>query len=846
MAGFGGAVKLTGESEYRQALQAITRDLSTMSNALRAQASEFNSSDKNIRNSAAAQKQMSEAIEMQQQALARAKTALAQYTVALQTQQTRHNALSKEYRNAVQELDRIEKESGETSDAYKKQAEVVDKLGQELADSTEDMNASKDAMKKLKSEINGAEKEANNAAKGMDELGDETEETGKQAKDAGEGFTIFKGIVANLASQAITAAVSGLKKLGGQLISVGKQAYSSYAEYEQLVGGVETLFGESADKVKEYAESAYKTAGMSANEYMEQVTSFSATLLQGLNGDTAQAAEYANMAMIDMSDNANKMGTSMQSIQNAYQGFAKQNYTMLDNLKLGYGGTQEEMARLINDSGVLGKSIKVNAKTVKDVPFNKIIEAIHKTQQQIGITGTTMDEASGTIEGSTKSVQASWKNLTTAIADENGDLEGKLKIFTDNVVVMAQNAVPRIKQVVKGMGEAIKTILYKYAPEFADAVVPFFENVMEKGEGVVSFVVDNAGTILTVLKTIALAMAGMKVASMIDTAGVALTKFFGVSSEGISIMSKLGSTLMSTLGPWGLVAVGVAGVTAAIGILLASGSQLSEETEQRRKEIDALTREIDTNVEQWNDLKNAQKEYLDKAMSEHQYYEDLNQELKDITYNNGKVKEGYEDRAQYITSELSKALGIEIEYNDGIIKNYQTMQEEIDKLMEKRQAQILLDSQESLYKEVLEEQTAAIGRRNEAQTKLTEAQAALQQVEADYATAVEEYNARMAEADGNRHNSKVTMASAEMTMLATEREELMKQVAEVQAAYDKEETALQEYAFNKALYEDNMAKFTAGKYSEMSTVTWDYVKDFQSAGDAKLAQLQAEEREIQA
>lgn len=332
MSGFGGSVKLTGESEYRQAIQNITRDLAGMSSALRAQASEFSNSDKGTRAAAAAQKELNEAVKSQQQAVSSAKAALAQYSVALQAQQTRHNALTKEYKEAVQELDRIEKESGETSDAYKEQAAVVDKLGQELAESTREMNDSKSAMSRLKSEINSAEKAANGATKEVDDLGDETEDAGKQARGAGDGFTVFKGIVANLASQAITAAVNGLKKLGSSLISVGKQAYYSYSSYEQLVGGVETLFGESADTVQQYAENAYKTAGMSANEYMEQVTSFSATLLQGLDGDTAAAADAANMAMIDMSDNANKMGTSMASIQNAYQGFAKQNYTMLDNL----------------------------------------------------------------------------------------------------------------------------------------------------------------------------------------------------------------------------------------------------------------------------------------------------------------------------------------------------------------------------------------------------------------------------------------------------------------------------------------------------------------------------------
>ena len=168
---------------------------------------------------------------------------------------------------------------------------------------------------------------------------------------------------AKVGTAAVGAAAAGI-------VALSKSAVENYAAYEQLVGGVETLFGTSADKVQEYASNAYKTAGLSANEYMETVTSFSASLLQSLGGDTEAAAEYADRAIVSMSDNANKMGTSMEMIQNAYQGFAKQNYTMLDNLKLGYGGTQSEMARLINDSGVLGESVKVTAETVKNVPFD--------------------------------------------------------------------------------------------------------------------------------------------------------------------------------------------------------------------------------------------------------------------------------------------------------------------------------------------------------------------------------------------------------------------------------------------------------------------------------------------
>ena len=265
----------------------------------------------------------------------------------------------------------------------------VETLRQALEKSKEMYGENDTRTLKWQSSLNSAEADVIKTTKEIDSLGNELEDSGKKADESAKGgYTVFKNILANLATDAIESALAGLKKLGGAMIDVGKQALTSYADYEQL-GGVETLFKDSAGIVENYANNAYKTAGLSANEYMETVTSFSASLLQSLGNDTEASAKYADQAIIDMADNANKMGTSMESIQNAYQGFAKQNFTMLDNLKLGYGGTQAEMARLINDSGVMGDTFVATAENVKDIPFDKMIEAIHEVQTNLGITGTT-------------------------------------------------------------------------------------------------------------------------------------------------------------------------------------------------------------------------------------------------------------------------------------------------------------------------------------------------------------------------------------------------------------------------------------------------------------------------
>ena len=248
----------------------------------------------------------------------------------------------------------------------------------------------------------------------------------------------------------LTGAIKAAITAAGLGAALGK-ALTEGAALEQSIGGVETLFKGSASQVTAAADQAFRTAGVSANNYMEQVTSFSATLLQGLGGDTAAAAGYADKAIVQMSDNANKMGTDMSAIQYAYQGFAKDNYTMLDNLKLGYGGTQSEMARLINDSGVLGDSVKVTADTVKDVPFSSIIDAIGVIQDNLGITGTTAEEAATTLSGSFTSMQAAASNVMANLTlghDVGPALQGLAQTVT---TFLAGNLLPAIGNILSAL-----------------------------------------------------------------------------------------------------------------------------------------------------------------------------------------------------------------------------------------------------------------------------------------------------------------------------------------------------------------------------------------------------------
>lgn len=266
-------------------------------------------------------------------------------------------------------------------------------------------------------------------------------------------WTVAKGqMIANVATKAVTKVFDMSSKLIVGAVNAAK-------EYEQLVGGVDTLFKDSSEKVQKYAAEAYKNVGISANEYMQNVTSFSASLLQSLGSDTDKAAEIADMAMVDMADNANKMGTAMDSIQHAYQGFAKQNYTMLDNLKLGYGGTKTEMERLLKDAEKLTKK-KYDIKNLSDV-----YEAIHAIQEEMGIAGTTKKEAMETVEGSMNAAKAAWQDVLTAMGNGK-DVKKAIKNFAGTAKTALHNYAPVLRNAVEGIVEGAKAL----APELGNII----------------------------------------------------------------------------------------------------------------------------------------------------------------------------------------------------------------------------------------------------------------------------------------------------------------------------------------------------------------------------------------
>lgn len=355
-----------------------------------------------------------------------------------------------------------------------------------------------------------------------DKIDKSEQRTGKFASTLKNGLvSAAKASAAALAAMATAATAATVK--------IVKDATAAYANYQQLTGGVETLFGAGGQSLEEYADSvgltvdeaveqynklmsaqndvlnnaseAYKTAGMSANEYMETVTSFSASLIQSLDGDTAAAAKYADMAIRDMSDNANKMGTDMASIQNAYQGFAKQNYTMLDNLKLGYGGTKTEMERLIEDAEKLNSNFKAARDENGDLimSYSDVVDAIHIVQDEIGISGTTAKEAAGTISGSAASARAAWQNLITGLADGNADISKLISEFIESIKGAASNMMPTIKTALKGVVQLISELAPAIAKELPGLIKDILPDLINTINSMLPALIDATLMLIDVL-----------------------------------------------------------------------------------------------------------------------------------------------------------------------------------------------------------------------------------------------------------------------------------------------------------------------------------------------------------
>ena len=482
MADIGVKIGLEGEKSFKSALSEINQSFKVLGSEMKLVASQFDKNDNSMQALSARNAVLTKEIDAQKQKIEVLRQALENAAESFGETDRRTQNWQIQLNNAEAALNGMERELEANNAAMAEAGENTDEAAEgmgKLADAADDVDENLDEVADS----------ADDAAEELDDAGDAADDSKGKFEGLGK---VLKTVGAALGAMVVAAA--------GAAVKLGKEVVEAYADYEQLVGGIDTLFGESSLKMQEYAANAYKTAGLSANDYMETVTSFSASLIASLDGDTEKAVRYADMAITDMSDNANKMGSDMSAIQTAYQGFAKQNYTMLDNLKLGYGGTKSEMERLLQDAEKLS-GVKYNIESYSD-----IVDAIHVIQTEIGITGTTAKEASTTIEGSVNSMHAAWQNFLVGLGNENANMEQLSQNLMDSVSDVIKNITPIIENIVEALpvafealGEAIMDML----PSLLSTCASLFESVLtmliELLPELVPFVLDAVMTIIDTL-----------------------------------------------------------------------------------------------------------------------------------------------------------------------------------------------------------------------------------------------------------------------------------------------------------------------------------------------------------
>lgn len=422
----------------------------------------------------------------------------------------------------------LEKQIENQKERVKALAEMLERSKEATGDDSVETLKWQQALNEAQTKLNGLESELDDVTEGTDDMTEEVEESGKAAEDSGKRFEGF-GEVMKKVGAAVGAVVVAA---GAAAAKLTKEVVSAFADYEQLAGGVETLFKDSSDTVMQYAEQAYKTAGLSANEYMETVTSFSASLIQSLGGDTKKAADYSDMAIRDMSDNANKMGSDMETLQQAYAGFAKGQYTLLDNLKLGYGGTKTEMERLLADAeAISGVHYDIDS-------YADIIDAIHVIQTEMDITGTTAKEAEATISGSIGMLESAVQNLVVGFGRADADIEKLVGDVVDSFKSVVKNITPVVKNIISALPTVAKALIsavndllpmlldsatnllsevLSTIVEILPTLLPvLFRAVLDSIKAILSFITSNIGLIIDAIVSLIVSIC-QELPSLLDT-----------------------------------------------------------------------------------------------------------------------------------------------------------------------------------------------------------------------------------------------------------------------------------------------------------------------------------------
>lgn len=892
MPGFGGEVKLTGEEAYRKSLTAITDALKKNGEALKAVSAQYEKSDKSITASATAQKQLQDQLQKQKNTLDQARQAYGKYAAELETQKVKHQALTKEYKDAVKELEQIRKTSGETSDAYKLQADKVEKLKEQLAQSNATQAESKATLKEYKAAMNQAEQAVKETEaqlekldQGMEETDESTTNAANSARNAANGgFTVLKGVIANLATQVVTKAIEGFKNLAKEVVTTGMEFDSAMSKVAAISGASAEEMAMLTQKAQEMGRTTKFTASESAEafNYMAMAGWKTNEMLDGLEGilnlaaasgadlaetsdivtdaltglgyeakDAGRLADVMAAAAANANTNVELMGSTFQYVTPVAGalGFSMEDVAVAIGTMANAGikgeraGTalRSMMTRLASPPKMAADSIEELGITVTDsagkmLPLIDILKQLRskfnglsEAEQAHHAKAIAGQEAMAGLLAIVNSAPDDFEQLIQSVNNSAGAADRMAKTMLNNVggkftllksqlegirLTIWDKLEPTIRKCIDSISRTLSGINWEAAGRKAAAA-------FEKLVGVFEWFITHWDAVVTGISAIIAAFVAAKIATF-TTAIIGAVSAISTAVAGATSLSAAFAALNTVMGmnPIGLVVGALAALAVGIGAVIAKTTEASEETIEFNEKIAAQTDAVNANKESWEQLQATRQENLSKGMSEMSYYEDLVNELDKIVDENGKVKSGYEERASFITSTLANALGLEISMHDGVIEKYGEIRDAIDQTIEKKKAEIILNSQEAAY-------TQAIQDRSNALELLAESQRQMTQLTDDYAKAQEILNSRSG-----------TYTRDEVQWAKEKNQAYQENYNTLKANIDNQQQTLEGYYAAIGLYEENYAKFHAEKYSEMQEDDWIYVASFAESEEEKKNILQ--------
>lgn len=905
MPGFGGEVKLTGEEAYRRSLDQITQSLKENGQALKSVADQYAKSDKSVTAAAAAEKELQAQLEKQKATLDKARQAYGQYAAELESQKVKHQALTKEYKDAVKELESIKKNSGETSEAYKAQAEKVEQLKQQLANSNTQMAESKSTLKEYKSAMNEAEKAVKDTEaqlealdKGMEETDDSTKNAGESAREAAQGgFTVLKGVIADLASKVIQKAVEGFKNLAKQVAETGIEFDSAMSKVAAISGASASDMEKLTEKAQEMGRTTKFTASESAEafNYMAMAGWKTEEMLDGLAGilnlaaasgaDLATTSDIVTDALTGMGYSAKDAGrladvmaaaaananTTVELMGVTFQyttpiagslGYTMEDVALAIGLMANSGIKGERagtalrsiMQRLASDTGKARTTLENLGVTVinSDGTMRNFRDVLNDSRKALnGLTDAQKTSVAKTVAGAQamagflaiiNATDENFDQLAMSIDHSTGAADKMAKTMLNNV----GGKMTLLKSQLEGIQLTIWKKLEPSVVKCINTISSTLRNIdwekagrqagkaFESVTEVFVWIIENWQTVVTGIKAIIAAFVAQKIATF-ATSMISAVTAIGSAVAGATSLSGAFAALNTVMmaNPIGLVVGALAGLAVVLGSVISSTDTAKEAHEEHMAVLEEQRAQIEANSQAWDDLKNAQKESLNADMTQIENAAVLSRELRNITDENGKVKAGYEGRAAVILGVLNEALGTEYTMTDNIINKYSELRDGIDQLIEKKKAEAVLNSQYKLYEEAITKEAEATRKLTELQDQQAISQQNLTTLKNYYAELQKKNTGEMSMFEHIAHTQELQRTWERITAKEEEVNSLNSQLQTQQGLVD-------EYYFNIGQYEQNAALMHQGAYDQMTNTTFEYTESFKNSADQQKAILQAQ------